>query len=204
MLDTKIKQYQLFELDDGTVFSSKDTYWRDIPWGRVVKITMVLKMREFVFEIGSGDGFLTFRSEKREPEYINVSDLHNHFKWMLFVDDVLGRDKKPTGQYVVFSQLSIGGDEELEFKGNSDEVDEFIKAFKSGKHVQRGATRLYLRKIVTQGWIVGIIKAGMVHLTEINFKTGETMLDATIPLNDPDLADHVQKAGYNHLLKGAA
>lgn len=72
-------KWELFYLDDGTVEDSREKNWRDVAWGRVIRIEAHVRKR--VHSIAKGDcpGFKAFM----------------HFRWAGFTStaDKLGRYK---------------------------------------------------------------------------------------------------------------
>ena len=106
-----------YELDDGQTFTSNETPWRDLPWNRVVKITVVIRQKRYVFERGTSEGFLNVRYGGRDKEWFE-RDGELAWRW---------------------------------------------------------------KQIHT--WVIGLIKDGMVELTEIDFKTGDILRKAVEPVS---------------------
>ena len=83
------KKYEIFTLEDGTEYTSKDINWRCIEWERVIKITVINREKTYVFDKKDSEGFINCRYGGYEKEWFNKEDLKK-FRWKIIHIWVIG------------------------------------------------------------------------------------------------------------------
>ena len=75
------RRWELFELEDGTIEDSRLKNWREVEWGKVIKIIVHIQHQIHVIDRqnkANFQGFLNFRTFGKEPRYNEKREYIEH------------------------------------------------------------------------------------------------------------------------------
>lgn len=75
------KRYQLYQIDEKTIFDSRNINWRDVPWEKINKITTYMNNKIYITEKPKDSNFkcfMCFRWAGREAIYKEDKTFSHH------------------------------------------------------------------------------------------------------------------------------